>query len=325
MNFEAAKSEFIDEFLRKASVAYYAGTPIISDEQFDYLSDLVGFSDLGSKEVKDIKKHYRRMYSLNKHYVGEGKPPLADIPNVAKVETPKLDGAAIGALYIDGTLTQVLTRGDGIEGRDITDKFLFSTKAILPKKIAMMGVVQVTGEITALSGVDNARNYASGALSLLDINEFNTRDLYFTAYGLYPFTQTYELDMDTLRLNGFHTVIDELWTWQFDTDGKVIRINDNALYEQAGYTAKHPKGAYALKVRKVGVVTKLLDVVWQVGKSGKVTPVAILEPVLIESATVTRATLNNMAFIDALGLEINCMVEVIKAGEIIPTIVRRVE
>ena len=323
MKFETARAEFIDKLLIEASHAYYSGTPIISDEQFDYLSDLVDFRQVGSKALTDVKKHYKRMYSLQKFYNGEGKNPLADYSGF-KFESPKLDGAAISILYIDGQLTQVLTRGDGIEGRDITDKFLFSSKSIVPKTISLSGIVQVTGEITALAEVENARNYASGALSLLDANEFNSRDLYFTAYGLYPETLTYERDLEILRLEWFKTVADEEWCAQFQTDGIVIRINDNKLFEQLGYTAKHPRAAYALKTRKFGAITTLLDVQWQVGKSGKVTPVAILEPCIIDDAKISRATLNNQAFIEALDLEIGCKVEIQRSGEVIPQIVRRI-
>ena len=91
-----------------------------------------------------------------------------------------------------------------------------------------------------------------------------------------------------------------------------------------GYTAKHPRGAFALKEEQVGVVTKLLDVVWQVGKSGIISPVAILEPVLVGDATVSRATLHNIDYIRELDLEIGCDVEIIRSGEIIPRVVRRV-
>lgn len=92
-----------------------------------------------------------------------------------------------------------------------------------------------------------------------------------------------------------------------------------------GYTAKHPRGAFALKEVKAGVVTTLRDVVWQLGKSGVVSPVAILDPIVIGEATVSRATLHNIQYIRELNLEIGCQVEVIRSGEIIPRIVGRVE
>jgi DNA ligase (NAD+) len=92
-----------------------------------------------------------------------------------------------------------------------------------------------------------------------------------------------------------------------------------------GYTAHHPRGAFALKEQKEGVITELLDVVWQVGKSGVVSPVAILRPVEVGEALVSRATLHNIEYIRSLNLEIGCNVEVIRSGEIIPRIVRRVD
>jgi DNA ligase (NAD+) len=96
------------------------------------------------------------------------------------------------------------------------------------------------------------------------------------------------------------------------------------LYLEAGFTSKHPRAAYALKPKPEAKVTKLLDVVWQVGRSGVVSPVAILEPVTIGEATISRATLHNMEYINLLNLELGCDVEVIRSGEIIPRIVRRV-
>ena len=107
-------------------------------------------------------------------------------------------------------------------------------------------------------------------------------------------------------------------------DGIVFRIDENEIFESMGHTAHHPRGAYAFKKRAEGVVTKLKDVLWQVGKSGVVSPVAVLDPVIVGEATVSRATLHNMRYIDELGLEIGCNVEVIRSGEIIPRIVRRV-
>jgi DNA ligase (NAD+) len=103
-----------------------------------------------------------------------------------------------------------------------------------------------------------------------------------------------------------------------------MRINSNSLFEKLGYTSKHPKGAYAIKKRGEAVETEILSVDWQVGKSGKVTPVANLAPIMIGDAEVSRATLNNQAFIENLGICIGDTVGVIRAGEIIPQIVYKV-
>ena len=111
---------------------------------------------------------------------------------------------------------------------------------------------------------------------------------------------------------------------KFPQDGIVFRLNEYAKFNELGYTSKHPRGAFALKERKGGIITKLLDVEWQVGRSGVVSPVAILEPVTIGEAKVSRATLHNMKYIQELDLEIGCLVEVVRAGEIIPRVLRRI-
>ena len=99
----------------------------------------------------------------------------------------------------------------------------------------------------------------------------------------------------------------------------------NIYFEKLGYTSHHPRGSFALKTRQAGVVTRLLDVEWNVGKSGAVSPVAILEPCIIGEATVSRATLHNTRYIEDLNLEIGCLVEVIRSGEIIPRILSRAD
>lgn len=314
----------MQEQLKKYSEAYYAGNPLISDDQFDMLVERFGFNEVGAKPTEKVAKHLYRMYSLNKHYVGEGEEPLQEYE---KIKSLKFDGAAISILYVDGVLAQVLTRGDGIEGQIITDKFIGS--ALVPQKISYKGLVQVTGEIVAPRSIENSRNYAAGALNLKDKEEFAKRTLTFIAYDCihdWYLDYTYEENMSSLADAGF-TVAHEVFMDQdiYPTDGYVYRINDTKEYISQGYTAKHPKGAYAVKTRGEAIETKLLAVEWQVGKSGKVTPVAILEPVLVGDALVSRATLNNQSYITDLGLYIGCGVGIIRAGEIIPQIVYKVE
>lgn len=314
----------VEQFLNTASRAYYAGSPIISDEQFDALADIANYQTVGAGVSGPKGMHYKPMYSLQKFYEDEGmKRPLANVKDVSP--SIKLDGAAISLLYIDGTLVQALTRGDGVEGQDITDKIL-SSNSLVVKSVPVEGILQVTGEVVAPKHIENARNYAAGALNLKNDDEFNTRALSFFAYGCYPYlTATYDGDMRALARLGFATIKELDLEKVYPSDGMVYRVNDNELFEEMGYTSKHPQGAYALKVRGAHVETTLLDVEWQVSKSGRVTPVAILEPVVIEDAVVTRATLNNPAFIEALGLAIGNRVAVIRAGSIIPCILHKVE
>jgi DNA ligase (NAD+) len=313
----------LKQFLDLASKHYYDGWPIISDKQFDALADLVNYNQVGAQVADNKAKHFRQMFSLQKYYEDEGmKDPLEGVVNISS--TIKLDGAAISLLYVNGELVQALTRGDGVEGQLITDKMLATN--LVPHKIDLAGTVQVTGEVVAPNHVENSRNYAAGSLNLKDLAEFKTRAISFFAYGIWPYiNETYSEDMRALASLGFNTVLESDLDKIYPTDGIVIRCENNQEFDALGYTSKHPRGAYARKERPAHVETTLLDVEWQVGKTGKVTPVAILEPVMIGDAMVSRATLNNPGFIEALGLEIGDRVAVIRAGEIIPCVLHKVD
>lgn len=304
------------EFLKDASKAYYEGCPIISDEVFDHLAELYKYDGVGYTPLENTIKHYKRMYSLEKVY----NPGDAPFPESAKtITTPKLDGAAIALYYLEGKLVQATTRGNGIVGQNISHLI---PALPVPKTIDRKGLIQVTGEIVAPSTIPRARNYASGALGLKDISDFATRDIYFYAYNVYPYlSDSYVSDLVALSKNGISTVLDIGIADRFPTDGKVVRLKSHREYEQQGFTSNHPKGAYAVKTRKTGEITTLLDVTWQVGRTGVVTPVAILEPVIIDDVRVTRATLHNMEFIKQKDLTLGCKVEVIRSGEIIPEII----
>ena len=322
----------LNKLLYEAKSAYYKGDPIMSDEVYDRLEEqfkeslkhsmvehMVDKLNVGASVQGARLPHMFPMYSLQKVYKGE-KDPSTFLPGVVTV-TPKLDGAAVSIQYIDGQLTMALTRGDGKKGLDITDKI----RHLVPNEIYSKQAKQITGEIVAPKEIPNARNYAAGALNLKDIEEVKRRDLTFVSYGVQPsITPDWSDDMKMLQHMRFSTAIDSNWE-QFPQDGDVWRINSHKEFDELGYTSHHPRGAFALKEKQEGIVTKLLDVKWQVGKSGAVSPVAILEPCIIGEATVSRATLHNMAIIESLDLEIGCMVEVIRAGEIIPQIVARVD
>jgi len=308
----------MQHFLEKASAMYYSGTPIISDAEFDSLARLYHYDTVGHT-VTDGIPHLYRMYSLQKVF------DLNDIEatTAPMVRTPKLDGAAVSLQYVNGHLAQALTRGDGNLGRDITLKL----EELVPQQISILNKIQITGEIVAPDTIANARNFAAGSLNLKDLSEFRSRaqTLQFVAYDI----QGVDFDrlstaMDSLAQNGFN-VITLFDATGYPTDGEVFRVDNYEAFYKMGYTAHHPRGAFALKEQKEGVITELLDVVWQVGKSGVVSPVAILKPVEVGDALVSRATLHNIEYIRSLNLEIGCSVEVIRSGEIIPRIVRRVD
>ena len=308
----------MQHFLEKASAMYYSGTPIISDAEFDSLARLYNYDSVGHV-VTDGIPHLYRMYSLQKVFdLNSIEPSTAPM-----VRTPKLDGAAVSLQYVNGHLAQALTRGDGNLGRDITLKL----EELVPQQISILDKVQITGEVVAPDTIPNARNFAAGSLNLKDASEFRSRakDLRFVAYDI----QGVEFErltgaMDHLAQDGFN-VITLFDATSYPTDGEVFRVDNYTAFYKMGYTAHHPRGAFALKEKKEGVITELLDVVWQVGKSGVVSPVAILKPVEVGDALVSRATLHNIEYIRSLNLEIGCSVEVIRSGEIIPRIVRRVD
>jgi len=116
----------LEQYLNLASRAYYSGSPIINDDQFDRLAESIGYNAVGAKQHGNVERHVYQMYSLQKYYEDEDqKRPLEGISNI--VTTAKLDGAAISLLYVDGALVRALTRGDGTEGQIITDKILSHT------------------------------------------------------------------------------------------------------------------------------------------------------------------------------------------------------
>lgn len=305
---------------------YDKGTPILTDDQYDAL---FGDSSSVGSESGDTP-HAFPMYSLQKHYAEDGEAPLV---GEELEETPKLDGCAVSLKYVAGHLTLGLTRGNGKLGKIITDKLARLVPTKLTYEMECFHTVQIRGEVVSLASIENSRNYTAGLLNTKDTAEFDAKvaagKTVFVAYGVQAgeqdgITATYWQDMNLLESNSFLTVSHFDWD-SYPTDGVVYRVKSNKRFNELGYTSKHPRGAYAFKTKQKPVVTELLDVIWQTGKSGKVTPVAILEPVEIGEAIIQRATLNNMAYIQALGLEIGCKVEVIRAGEIIPCIVGRAD
>ena len=313
----------IKDLMIRATEAYERGEPFLMDDEYDALEKLHGQILHGAGEIE----HGYRMYSLKKHFVGEESqfPPWVDTQNY--VVTPKFDGAAVALYYFDGKLELALTRGDGKKGRDITDKM----KLLVNTTIPLQGYTQITGEVVASKDLPNSRNYASGALNLKELQEFESRVreglMSFIVYGVKSTDQQPD-DYEESLLDigaGWATVLDTYLKDMYPTDGSVFRVSSNKYFEDLGYTEKYPRGAFAYKEVKQGVETTLLDVVWQTGKSGKVTPVAILETVEIDGANVSRATLNNIAYIRGLDLHIGDRVLVIRSGEIIPKIIGKVE
>lgn len=302
-----------------AKLYYEDGSSPLSDEEWDALHGTD--KEVGYTADSGIR-HLYPLCSLQKSFSEQEVWDWIGDRDVA--ESPKLDGAAVSLLYNKGVFVRATSRGDGIKGVDITA----NVRHLVPTNIARLQLMQIDGEVVAPSDTPNARNFAAGALNLKSEEEFKERvpNLSFVAHDMRPnhgFRYWTEVMKYLSEVLCFDTDL-SFDSTGFPTDGVVYRVDSLKEWTACGFTAHHPRGSIALKEQKAGVVTELLNVVWQTGKSGVVTPVAELDPVMIGEAQVSRATLHNMEYIKELGLEIGCKVEVIRSGEIIPRIVRRV-
>ncbi len=269
----------------------------------------------------------------------------------------KFDGLTISLTYDDGKLTRAVTRGNGTVGEVITEQVL--TISSVPLTIPFKGHLIVQGEglmpfksleaynRTASVPLKNARNGAAGALRNLDPKETRRRHLTAYLYNLtYAEDMTFETDEGiksflkeqgflvhsmTRKLDDFKGVLDfieevERVRPNLDVmiDGVVIKINDVNERNHLGYTVKFPRWAIAYKFEAKEVVTTLLDVEWGVGRTGKVTPTAILDPVEIDGVTISRATLNNYDDIRRKGVMKGGEVLLRRSNDVIPEILKGV-
>jgi DNA ligase (NAD+) len=269
----------------------------------------------------------------------------------------KIDGFSINVFYQHGRLQYASTRGDGVAGEDVTSNIL-AVKGI-PEHIAYQGALEARGEIyipvadflhlnemriaNEEKPFANPRNAAAGSIKLKDTAVVQSRHLaalfYAIGYSEAPIAVTQNGIVAFLEDQGFPisregTVCQdfdgiakycEIWEKQryslpFEIDGVVLKVDEIALQKKLGYTAKSPKWAVAYKFKPEEKQTLLRDVQFQVGRTGAVTPVAILEPVYISGSTVSRATLHNADEIKRLDLHLGDTITIIKSGEIIPKV-----
>jgi len=271
---------------------------------------------------------------------------------------PKFDGASLNLIYEKGRLRQAITRGDGTEGEEITSNA--RTIRSIPLEIPHTGLIEIRGEVLmTLEEFDrinreragrgeplfaNPRNAAAGSLRQLDPAVTAGRNLLFQPWGVGVNDLKGEyLSEKMAQVYGFgfrkppvrrvctgvkeiEAIYDELGKMREKLpvmlDGMVVKVDRIAVQEALGHTVKSPRWMVAYKFPAVEKQTRLLDVVPQVGRTGVITPVALLEPVEIEGVVVERATLNNYDLIDKLDVRIGDMVTLIRSGDVIPKIIR---
>lgn len=314
---------------------------------------------VGDTILKGFKKHIheKKLYSLDKRNTyDELEKWLSDIDEKYGKQRftveYKYDGLRITVTYENGLLKNAATRGNGEVGEDVTEQV--KTIKSLPKHIPFKNKVIVMGEAmmrnsvfkkyneTATEPLKNPRNGVAGAIRTLDLKQTRERNVDIFFYDILVIegktlasqTETHEfLKENGLLTDYFYTSdnlndviekvreIDRIKA-QLDVqiDGAVVKLDDIKLRDEIGVTSKFPKWAVAYKYEALEVTTKLKSVVWQVGRTGKITPVAELEPVELAGATVKRATLNNFGDITRKKLKLNSTVFVRRSNEVIPEI-----
>ena len=382
---EKQRIEQLRRELHEHNYRYYVlSRPTIGDREFDLLM----------KELQELEQRHPELYDTNSPTQRVGSDistgfrqvahryPMLSLANTYSEEEVrqwydgvkkglggepfevccemKYDGLSISLTYADGRLVQAVTRGDGVQGDDVTQnvRTIRAIPLVLPGK-GYPREFEIRGEIlmpwTSFERLNrereaaeeplfaNPRNAASGTLKSLDARVVAARGLDAYLYYLLgeelPAEGHYE-NLEAARGWGFKIsegmrkvdsvegILDFISYWDAErkrlpvaTDGIVLKVNSLRQQRALGFTAKSPRWAIAYKFKAERVPTRLLEVTYQVGRTGAVTPVANMEPVLLAGTTVRRATLNNEDFIRSFDLHIGDMVYVEKGGEIIPKIV----
>ncbi len=281
--------------------------------------------------------------------------------NAGKTEfycEPKFDGASLNLIYENGYLKQAITRGDGEIGEDVTQNA--KTIQTVPLKIEYKELIEIRGEVIIrksdfeklnmervkenLPTFANPRNAAAGSLRQLDPKITAKRKLVFQPWGVGTNSLKYQKlsrMMEFIYSLGFlpppvrkvcreekciievyETLLEKRDEIPFMMDGMVVKVNDISLQEILGYTVKYPRWMVAYKFPAIEKSTVVKDVILQVGRTGVITPVAVVEPVEIEGVTVERATLHNFDEIERMDIRIGDRVIIIRSGDVIPKITK---
>ncbi len=300
----------------------------------------------------ELEEFYDRVEKL---YLEEGYK----LPMELCVEY-KFDGVALSSTYEDGRYSKAATRGDGYTGEDITENVRTIKSVPLALREPVKGSLEIRGEVLFLKDdfnklnqqrqlagealFANARNSASGTLRQLDSKITASRPLTFFCYGLtiesYQGLKTHSEQMEKAAKLGFKispllkvvrskAELVELYNHEmqareslpFEVDGLVVKVNKLDVQEKLGYRQRSPRWAIAAKFPAMEASTKLLDIVTQVGRTGAITPVAILQPVQVGGVVVSKATLHNEDEIKRKGIKIGDTVIVKRQGDVIPAVI----
>ena len=323
------------------------GTILDKFEKHFHISRL--YSQDKSQNINQLKDWIFRTKKLRDNYNQTHNDKLEELEFITEY---KFDGLTINLTYENGYLKTASTRGNGIVGEDVTKQVL--TIPTIPTKIKEKSLLEIQGEaVMPLSSLKkyneeneiplkNARNAAAGAIRNLDTSQTRKRNLKAYFYQISTNSLDFKTEKDKLEflkeqklpvypykklIKNFDEIVKEIEYIKEErhnidvlTDGVVIKVNDVKTQEVLGYTNKFPRWSIAYKYDPEEYTTKLLDVVWNVGRTGKVTPSAILEPVDFSGVTVQRATLNNYDDILRKKVKIGSKVFIRRSNDVIPEI-----
>ncbi len=320
---------------------------------------------VGGEPISSFKKHthIERLYSLDKAVTNEELYSFDNKIKKTGKSTDytveyKFDGLTVCLTYDKGRFVRATTRGNGTVGEDVTAQVL--TIKSFPLTIDYKGLIEVKGEAimrlsvlaeynkTAKEQLKNARNAVAGAIRNLDPKETENRKCEILFYDI-NYMQSEEINSQTqairfLKEQGFKvfdflrvcssidqaiSAIEEInqsrKALDVLTDGAVVKVNDYGIREELGSTDKFPRWAIAYKFEAEEITTKLKNVFWQVGRTGKLTPLGEVEPVELAGATVKKATLNNYNDLQKKGIKLPCRVLIRRSNEVIPEILGATE
>jgi len=312
---------------------------------------------VGVKTAGPKVKHQRKMLSLDNVFTPDEANDFLKT-RADKVWEPKIDGLSLSLIYEQGRFVRATTRGDGVEGDDVTHNALVIPS--IPKMVQSKNPLEVRGEVCIMKAdfaklveemtaegdepFANARNAASGSLKLKDSTECAKRKLTFVAYQLFGGKGANHIEMiGELQHAGFQTpnrwtppmvvftsvtqeladaIDQERKALPFETDGAVIKVNDFKVRSEMGEGSKSPRWAVAYKFAPEEGISVLEAVELPIGRTGVITPVANLRPVLLNGAIVRRASLCNWDEIARLDIAVGDEVVVVRAAEVIPKVIR---
>ena len=344
------ETQFPDLVTPESPTQRVGGKPLKAFEQAPHLIPMLSLDNTYSEG--EVKNFYARIQRLL---------PNEKIPVVIE---PKVDGVAVSLVYENGRLRQAATRGDGTVGDDITQNIRTIRSVPERLRGTAPKLLEVRGEVymdkngfeklnderrkDGLPIFANPRNAAAGSLKQLDPAIVAKRPLGVVLYGtgategvdvdvhseIFPLLKKLSLPVSERWwvaesveeiLDAIHELDGIRRKFAYQTDGAVVKVNSFAQRERLGFTAKSPRWAIAYKYEAERVETRLNDIVIQVGRTGILTPVAMLEPVLVSGSSVGRATLHNEDEIKRKDIRIGDTVVIEKAGEVIPAVVEVVK